>query len=62
MGGQEKHVIKAAQTVEELNPLDAANAEAAAASAAAPEPEPQPQPEPEPEPCAEDEADDVEAS
>ena len=35
MGGQEKHVIKAAQTVEELNPLDAANAEAA--SAAAPE-------------------------
>ena len=56
LGGQEKHVIKAAQTVEELNPLDAANAEAA--SAAAPEPEP----EPEPELCAEDEADDVEAS
>ena len=56
MGGQEKHVIKAAQTVEELNPLDAANAEPAAAVA------PEPEPEPEPEPCAEDEADDVEAS
>ena len=50
---QEKHVIKAAQTVEELNPLDAA-ADAAAASAAAPEPEPEPR--------AEAEADDVEAS
>ena len=54
MGWQEKHVIKVAQTVEELNPLDAANAEPASAVA--------PEPEPEPEPCAEDEADDVEAS